>query len=315
LDAARPAGDTVFRVKIRAPPWKSETAATRQAPEPLLGSVAVSCYQQPNHLGPEQAVRRVGKTLVLFALWAAVAGCNPTYLPITPTGVLQPDEFELGGYVSVGYVGRKVRPLGYRGLVTSLGFYFRKGIYEDIDWTMTLDNFTISTAIGFQQEDELQSVLRPRIGIGWMNGFWGVDYAVRLSEGKTTLYSFGGSMFGWIGDAYWTDDPGRSWGVRFGPMVHVGAEPQWERTVSGGVRLDWAPFQFGGRGAPETITDFIGGKRNPYAEPVERGLLAGWQKPIVAFEPAAFVFTGGPAMNYHRDGGVWVPGGEKDEEE
>jgi hypothetical protein len=258
-----------------------------------------------------RARRALALAILAVGCWAA--GCNPTYLPIAPTGIVRVDEFEAGGFASFGYEGRTVRPLGFRGLVANFGVYFRKGVLDGVDWTMTVDNCSINTAIGFRQDAAAMHVLRPRIGVGWMSAVVGLDYGVRLSEGADTNYSVGGSAMAWIGEAFWTDDPGRSWGLRVGPMGHVGAVPRFTSTVSGGVRLDWVPLQFGGEGAPETIVDFFGGSRNPYAEPIDRSILEGWPRPIFAFEPAAFVLTGGPAITYHRANGNWTQGGEKDE--
>ncbi|NLH49821.1 MAG: hypothetical protein GX444_14665 [Myxococcales bacterium] len=253
--------------------------------------------------------------LIIGGLTLLAAACNPTYLPIEPTGIAQVEEFEVGGFGSFGYVGRKIRPVGFRGLVANFGVYLRKGIKDGVDLTVAVDNCSLNGALGFRQDIDGNAVLRPRLGLGWLSGFAGVDYATRLSEGEITNYSVGGSAFAWIGDAYWTDDPGRSYGLRLGGFGHTGSEPRWQSTVSGGLRLDWAPLQFGGKGAPETIVDFFGGSRNPYAEPIDRGILRNWPAPTFAFEPGALVLTGGPAVTYHHKGANWKPGGEKEEEE
>jgi len=255
----------------------------------------------------------LGAGIISILLFGCVlSACNPSYLPITATGVLEANEVEIGGYGSFGYIGRQVRPLGFRGLVANFGVYYRKGVAEGVDWAMTLDNFGASTAFGFRQDIDADIVLRPRVGIGWWSSFLGLDYAQRISEGPRTDYAVGGSMVVWFGEAYWTDDPGISYGIRMGPMGQIAAEPRWRAPVSGGMRVDWAPLQFGGQGAPETIVDMLGGSRNPYAEPVDRSILRGWPHPIFAFEYSAFVITGGPAVTAHHHDDSWVEGGEKD---
>jgi len=245
-------------------------------------------------------------------LW--LSACNPTYLPVTPTGIAQVDEFEAGVYMSFGSLGRTIRPLGFRGVVANFGLYVRKGVMEGMDWTVAVDNCSINAAIGVRQQRDESAVMRPRLGIGWMSAVFGLDYAVRLSHAEDTSYSVGGAAMAWVGDAFWTDDPGKAYGLRVGPFGHVGAEIRGQSIVAGGARLDYAPLQFGGAGAPETLVDFFGGRRNPYATPVDRGVLADWPKPRVAFIPGAFIITGGPAIAYHKVGANWVQGGRKDED-
>lgn len=260
-------------------------------------------------------MHKVRKILVFLAICGLLCACNPTYLPVAPTGIVQPDELESGVFISIGSVGRKVRPVGFRGLVANFGFYFRKGVYEGIDWTVAVDNCSINAAFGFRQDIDGMGVLRPRVGIGWMSGVFGLDYAYRLSEAEDTNYSIGGAALAWVGDAFWTDDPGKAYGLRIGPFGHTGAEPRFNSTVSGGLRLDYAPLQFGGAGASETIVDLFGGTRNPYAEPIDRSVLADWPKPRFAFSPGAFVATIGPALSFHRSGNNWLAGGEKEKDE
>jgi hypothetical protein len=251
---------------------------------------------------------RARNLLFLLAI-TALAGCNPTYLPINPTGIAQTNEVEAGAYVSFGYVGRNVRPLGFRGLVANFGVYFRKGVAEGMDWTVAVDNCSINTALGIRQTHDASVVMRPRIGVGWMSGFVGYDYAWRVAHGKVTDYAAGASALAWVGDAYWTDDPGASYGLRLGGFGYAGAEPRWAQNLSGGVRGDWAPLVFGGKGERETIVDLFGGNRNPYAEIPDRKLLEGWPRPTFAFEPAAWMITGGPALTFHETQGQWEQGG------
>lgn len=249
--------------------------------------------------------------LLIFSLFCfLLVACNPTYLPVPATGIATPEEIEIGAYGSFGYLGRKVRPTTFRGLVANFGFFFRKGIYDSIDWTMTAGTYGVTTAFGFRQDRDAETVLRARFGLGWMNVMTGVDWATRVSEGPRTDYAAGGTAMAWVGDAFWTDDPGLSYGLRIGALGQIAAEPRWGAPVSGGIRLDWAPLQFGGRGADETIVDWIGGTRNPYAEPIDEGILHGWPPPRLAFEPGAWVITGGPAITYHRNKGNWSQGGE-----
>lgn len=280
-----------------------------------LGMENVSWYQHFKCIKVATMTKLLRSLIIIAELTILLAACNPTYLPIAPTGIAEVEEFEAGGFASFGYVGRKVRPLGFRGLVANFGVYFRKGVTDGVDLTITADNCSLNGALGFRQDIDGETVLRPRFGVGWLSTFAGLDYAVRLSEAKDTNYSAGGSALAWFGDAFWTDDPGRSYGLRVGGLGHVGSEPRWTSTVSGGLRLDWAPLQFGGRGSPETIVDFFGGKRNPYAEPIDRGILRGWPAPTFAFEPGALVLTGGPAVTYHHKGTNWKPGGEPAEDD
>jgi hypothetical protein len=248
----------------------------------------------------------------LSLLWGA---CNPAYLPVTPTGIVESDEVEGGIYASFGSVGRKVRPVGFRGVVANFGIYFRKGVMEGVDWTLAADTTSLNTAFGMRQDIDGNGVIRPRVGVGWMAGVVGVDYAYRLSEGPDTNYSVGGSALAWIGDAFWTDDPGKAYGLRVGPFGHVGAEPRFTSTVSGGARLDYVPLQFGGTGSPETLVDLFGGTRNPYAEPVDESILSGWPPPRFAFVPGAVVVTIGGGLSFHRSRSSWETGGEPTEEE
>ncbi|MDP8224181.1 MAG: hypothetical protein P9L99_12535 [Candidatus Lernaella stagnicola] len=254
---------------------------------------------------------KYSKIFIILIIGIFFAACNPTYMPVNPTGVVRSDELEGGVYLSIGSVGRKIRPLGFRGLVANFGVYYRKGVTDGIDYTIAVDNTSINIATGIRQDIEAAGVLRPRIGVGWMSGIVGCDYAHRLSKGEDTNYSIGGSALAWVGDAFWTDDPGKAYGIRIGPFGHTGAEPRFTSTVSGGVRLDYVPLQFGGEGAPETIVDLFGGKRNPYAEPIDRSVLSSWPKPRFAFAPGAIVVTIGPALSFHRDGLNWESGGEK----
>lgn len=251
--------------------------------------------------------------VVLCGLTLLVGACNPAYLPVPATGVLEADEAEIGFYGSFGYLGRKIRPTTYRGVVANFGLYFRKGIMENMDWTMTLDTFGVSTAIGIVQDPDNETVIRPRVGVGWMTAIVGVDWATRLSEGPRTDYAIGCSMLSWVGDAFWTDDPGLSYGIRIGALGQVAAEPRWGAPVSGGIRMDWVPFQFGGRGSTETLTDIIG-SRNPFGEQPGPTVLTGWPPPRFAFEPTAWTVTGGPAITYHRDRTNWTHGGEPEED-
>jgi hypothetical protein len=255
-------------------------------------------------------MRIATKYVVVSLAFLALAACNPTYLPVNPVGIAGVNEFEAGAYASFGYVGRTVRPLGFRGVVANFGVYFRKGVADGVDWTVAVDNCTVNTAFGFKQKRDESVVVRPRVGFGWTSGFAGVDYSWRLSQGKWADYAVGATALAWVGDAYWTDDPGRTWGMRFGALGYVGAEPKFESTVSGGLRADWAPLQFGAKGERETLIDLFGGNRNPYAEPTDRSLWEGWPETTFAFEPAAFVFTGSPALTYHQSGGIWTAGGE-----
>ncbi len=260
-------------------------------------------------------MRKCSKILVFLTIVGLLAGCNPTYLPVNPTGIVRSDEIEAGVFASFGMVGRKIRPLGFRGLVANFGLYYRKGLMDGVDYTITVDNTSINTAFGFRQDINGDGVIRPRVGIGWMSGIAGFDYAYRLSEGEDTNYSVGGSAFAWVGDAFWTDDPGKAYGIRIGPFGYTGAEPRFTSTVSGGARIDYVPLQFGGAGASETIVDFFGGNRNPYAEPVDRGILARWPKPRFAFSPGAFVVTIGPALSFHQGNNNWAAGGKQGSDE
>lgn len=250
--------------------------------------------------------------LLLFGIALLLAACNPAYLPVPVTGILTCDEIEMGAYASLGFLGREVRPLAFRGVVANFGVYIRKGIADGIDWTMTADTYGVTTAFGFAQNDAADTVLRPRVGVGWMNAMAGLDWATRLSEGTMTDYAVGGTFVAWIGDAFWTEDPGLTYGFRFGALGQMAAEPRWRAPVSGGLRLDWAPLQFGARASSETLLDLIGGSRNPFGRPYGSRYfdLGGWPRPRLAFEPAAWTITGGPAITYHRDRGNWTHGGE-----
>ena len=261
---------------------------------------------------PERFVLQ--RILAVCVLLLACAACNPSYLPIPTTGVLSSDEMEAGLYASFGYVGRTVRPLGFRGVIANLGLWFRKGVANGIDWTMTADTFGVTTAFGFAQNDSADTVLRLRVGAGWLSGIAGMDWATRVSKTRMTQYAVGGTAVAWIGDAFWTDDPGLSYGLRLGALGQVGGAPRWGAPISGGLRLDWAPLAFGGHGSSETILDLVGGTRNPFGRPYGSRYFAaeGWPRPTVSFDPAAWSITGGPGVTYHQNRGNWTQGGDTD---
>lgn len=247
---------------------------------------------------------------LLLLMW--LTACNPGYAPVPVTGILESDEVEFGGYASFGYLGNKVRPTTFRGVLANFGVFVRKGVADGVDATGTLSTYGITGAWGFAQDKEAETVMRARLGVGWMNGIIGVEWATRVSEGRRTDYNVGGSATAWLGDAFWTDDPGLSYGLRVGPLFQIAAEPRWNATASGGVRFDWVPLQFGGKGASETLLDLIGGSRNPFEEPLDEGIPGDWPKPVIVFEPGAWAITGGPAVSYHRDRDQWLLGGKKE---
>jgi len=259
-------------------------------------------------------MRRLLVAFLLLSFAALFAACNPAYAPVPATGILESDEVEFGGYASFGYLGNKVRPTTFRGVLANFGVFVRKGVADGVDATGTLSTYGVTGAWGFAQDKEAETVLRACVGLGWMNAMMGVDWATRVSEGPRTHYNVGGSATAWIGDAFFTDDPGLSYGLRVGPLFQIAAEPRWDATTSGGVRFDWAPLQFGGKGSAETLLDLIGGSRNPYEEPYDEGLPGDWPRPIFAFEPGAWAVTGGPAISYHSNRGQWLLGGEKEKD-
>ncbi len=140
--------------------------------------------------------------LLLLAIATGLAACNPAYLPVPATGILETEEIEMGAYGSFGYIGRQVRPLGFRGVVANFGVFLRKGVAQGIDWTITADTWGVTTAFGFAQNDEADTVLRGRVGAGWLSAMAGLDWATRLSEGEMTDYAVGGTLVAWIGDAF-----------------------------------------------------------------------------------------------------------------